>query len=551
MSARGRARRSAGGETRRPSSAGRDEASVRAARSVRDTPPWNERGPSDPEPTRRAGVVGEDARGDAPVLERDGHGVRACTTRSLEFDRDSPRVARACVAPPLDRKRSKARLRRQKSFGARNPILFQILFRNHRPESQIGKTSQAFSSQKPKMLFFFFSRVAERLHEEERYSKNNALQRERPTFKKTYRLSSRVSSRPPVPPRGSPPGPRALGARFAPHTGRRGKPSPGSFDGRRAAARGHPSRPLRRRRGAAAASGDARRGASARLARAHGVPLRNERVEVPPRIAWDSETPMGASARTNPERTTNDATSVPTNDRPPSSDASRRNSAETASPAAARAAAVPSAPPAAISVRILCSWCSKSRSRSARSRSRSSRRASSRADSRSTSRRSSAICSFSILTSRASRRDATIRQAPGRLPKAKKVLRTNRGESRGTSTARGTSPGSRAHSRTRARAGRRRGRRLVARRVDARWFDFFASARQPRASAAVAAGGQCARVVVRGELAGKRRGLLGFERLGFEALGFGCASGGASASSSPLGSSAADPPPRRRLSSSA
>ena len=251
---------------------------------------------------------------------------------------------------------------------------------------------------------------------------------------------------------------------------------------------------------------------------------------------------MGASARTNPERTTIDATSVPTNDRPPRR-ASRRNSAATASPARRAAAAVPSAPPAAISVRILCSWCSKSRSRSARSRSRSSRRASSRADSRSTSRRSSAICSFSILTSRGV---ATRRDDPTGSPAGSEGKEGPSNESRGIAgNVDGAGNVSRlsrafAYSSARDAAGEDVLSRVestsslppranLGRRCSCRWGSVR-SRRRPRGAR------------------GKRRGLLGFERSRVrEALGFGCASGGASASSSPLGSSAADPPPRRRL----
>jgi hypothetical protein len=55
---------------------------------------------------------------------------------------------------------------------------------------------------------------------------------------------------------------------------------------------------------------------------------------------------MGASARTNPERTTNDATSVPTKDRRKSELSSRFCRASSVSAARLFAAAVPSAPPA-------------------------------------------------------------------------------------------------------------------------------------------------------------------------------------------------------------
>lgn len=98
MSARGRARRGAGGETRVRARRD-DEASVRTARSVRDTPPSGE---ADRRTTNRRdrGRSGEGARGDAPVLERDGHGVLACTT---PLARVRPRLAtsraRVCGDP--------------------------------------------------------------------------------------------------------------------------------------------------------------------------------------------------------------------------------------------------------------------------------------------------------------------------------------------------------------------------------------------------------------------------------------------------------------------
>ena len=136
MSARGRARRSGGGETRRPSSAGRRGVGPRREIDSRHAALERTRtvGPRTDETRGRSG---EDARGDAPVLERDGHGVRACTT---PLARIRPRLAtsraRVCGAS-VRSKRSKARLRRQSAWWILsqgkfwrervNPILFPFL----------------------------------------------------------------------------------------------------------------------------------------------------------------------------------------------------------------------------------------------------------------------------------------------------------------------------------------------------------------------------------------------------------------------------------------
>ena len=169
VSARGRARRSGGGETRRPSSAGRRGVGPRREIDSRHAALERTRtvGPRTDE-TR--GGSGEDARGDAPVLERDGHGVRACTT---PLARIRPRLAtsraRVCGAS-VRSKRSKARLRRQSAWWILsqgkfwrervNPILL-FAFLESQTEGKRNRRSklQAFSSRvrKPKMLFLFFT----------------------------------------------------------------------------------------------------------------------------------------------------------------------------------------------------------------------------------------------------------------------------------------------------------------------------------------------------------------------------------------------------------
>ena len=137
------------------------------------------RGPSDPEPTRRAGGrerTPEETHRCSSVMDMACVRVRL---RSLEFDRDSPPVARACVAPPFDRNALKRVSAARAPGGSEprnvlargvNPILFHFL------ESQTeGKLHRRFRVKKPKMLFFT---VAERLSKSRRQTnvKNDPLQ---------------------------------------------------------------------------------------------------------------------------------------------------------------------------------------------------------------------------------------------------------------------------------------------------------------------------------------------------------------------------------------